>query len=65
MINFGALEPRPFRFRSLSAELRYLKCQPFDQPVEWPPWVDPMGPMPVEEERTAEAVRRLHRNYAS
>jgi len=60
VIAFGALEPRPFRFRSLSAELRYLKRQPFDQPVEWPPWVDPMGPMPVEEEeRAAEALRRL------
>ena len=60
VIDFGALEPRPFRFRSLSAELRYLKRQPFDQPVEWPRWVDPMGPMPVEEEeRTAEALRRL------
>ncbi|MGE9007788.1 hypothetical protein ACO2JO_04340 [Leptospira interrogans] len=60
MIDFGSLERRPFRFRSLFAELRFLKRQPFDQPVEWPPWVDPLGPMPLEEEeRAAEAVRRL------
>jgi hypothetical protein len=60
VIEFGVLEPRPFRFRSLSAEMRYLKRQPFDQPVEWPKWVDPLGPMPSEqEEGAAEAVRRL------
>jgi hypothetical protein len=60
VIEFGVLEPRPFRFRSLPAEMRYLKRQPFDQPVEWPKWVDPLGPMPSEEEEcAAEAVRRL------
>lgn len=62
VIEFGVLEPRPFRFRfrSFAAEMRYLKLQPFDQPVEWPKWVDPLGPMPSEEEEcAAEAVRRL------
>lgn len=60
VIEFGVLEPRPFRFRSLGAEMRYLKLQSFDQPVEWPTWVDPLGPMPSEEkECAAEAVRRL------
>jgi hypothetical protein len=60
VIEFGVLEPRPFRFRSLSAKMRYLKRQPFDQPVEWPKWVDPLGPIPSEEEEcAAEAVRRL------
>jgi hypothetical protein len=60
VIEFGVLEPRPFRFRSLAAEMRYLKLQPFDQPVEWPTRVDPLGPMPSEEEKcAAEAVRRL------
>jgi ribonuclease VapC len=33
VIEFGVLKPRPFRFRSLAAELRYLKLQSFDQPV--------------------------------
>jgi hypothetical protein len=40
--------------------MRYLKGQPFDQPVEWPTWVDPLAPMPSEEEGcAAEAARRL------
>jgi hypothetical protein len=60
VIEFGVLKPRPFRFRSLAAELRYLKLQSFDQPVKWPTWVGPLVPMPSEqEERAAEAVRRL------
>jgi hypothetical protein len=60
VIEFGVLEPRPFRFRSLAAKMRYLKLQPFDQPLEWPKWIDPLGPMPSEEgECAAEAVRRL------
>ena len=56
---FGALKLRP-RFRSIAAEIRFLKSQPFDQPLRWPERVDPLGPMPSQEpERTAEAVRRL------
>jgi hypothetical protein len=56
VIEFGVPEWLPFRFRSLAAEMLYLKLQPF----EWPIWADPLGPMPSEEdERAAEAVRRL------
>lgn len=56
---FGALEVVPL-FRSIAAEMRYVKRQPFDQPLKWPERVDPLGPMPADEpERTAEAVRRL------
>ena len=42
---FGALKLRP-RFRSTAAEIRFLKSQPFDKAVKWPPRIDPLGPMP-------------------
>ena len=56
---FGAIDPLP-RFRSRSAELRYIMSQPLDRPLRWPEPVDPLGPMPVADpERAAEATRRL------
>ena len=56
VIKFGVPEWLPLRFRSLAAEMRYLKLQPF----EWPTWADPLGPMPSDrDECVAEAVRRL------
>ncbi len=56
---FGALKFRPL-FRSIAAEIRYIKRQPFDQPLRWPERVDPLGPMPSQNpELAAEAVRRL------
>ncbi|WP_439393043.1 hypothetical protein ACRQ5Q_27620 [Bradyrhizobium sp. PMVTL-01] len=60
VIEFGDLNaPPPFRFRSLAAELRYLKRQPFDQPVKWPKPAA-VASLPSDEmECTAEAVRRL------
>jgi hypothetical protein len=55
---FGALVLRP-RFRSLAAEIRYVKEQPFDRPLKWPPRIDPLGPMPSDEtERMDAALRR-------
>jgi hypothetical protein len=55
---FGALELHP-RFRSSAAEIRYIKMQPFDQPLKWPPRIDPLGPMPSEEaERMDAALQR-------
>ena len=56
---FGALDPLP-RFRSRSAELRYVMSQPLDRSLRWPDPVDPLGPMPSERAaRAAEATRRL------
>jgi hypothetical protein len=55
---FGALELRP-RFRSFPQEIGYIKKQPFDRPLLWPPRIDPLGPMPTEEaERMDAALRR-------
>jgi hypothetical protein len=55
----GALGPRP-RFRSISAEIKYVMSQPLDRPLRWPQPVDPLGPMPWDkDERAAEATRRL------
>ena len=55
----GTLEPAPL-FRSVNAEIRWLKKQPLDRPLRWPEPVDPNGPMPIDkQERAAEAVRRL------
>jgi hypothetical protein len=60
IIEFGALEPRAFQFRSLSAELRYLRRQPSDQPLVWPSWADRVDLLPAEDQEcAAEAVRRL------
>jgi hypothetical protein len=56
---FGGLELVPV-FRSIAAEIRYLKSQPLDQTLRWPDRVDPLGPMPVQgPQRTAEGIRRL------
>jgi hypothetical protein len=55
---FGALELRP-RFPSTAAEIRYVKMQPFDRPLKWPPAIDPLGPMPSEDaERLDVALKR-------
>ena len=54
----GMVDPPP-RFRSRSAEIRYLMSQPLDRPLRWPQWVNPSGPTPSgRDERTAEAMRR-------
>jgi hypothetical protein len=58
---FGTLELRS-PFRSKAAEVRYVlmqaRLQP-NQPLKWPPRIDPLGPMPSEEaERMDEALRR-------
>ena len=56
---FGALGPLP-RFRSISAEIKYVMSQPLDRPLRWPQPVDSLGPMPSDrDERAAEATRRL------
>ena len=65
---FGALKLRP-RFRSTAAEIRFLKSQPFDRPVRWPPTMDPLGPMPTNQTERMDAalmrslpeVRKLYR----
>jgi hypothetical protein len=58
----GALDPLP-RFRSRSAELRYIRyilSHPLDRSLRWPDPVDPLGPMPTAPAaRAAEATRRL------
>jgi hypothetical protein len=55
---FGALSLRP-RFHSTAAEVRFLKLQPFDKPITWPPRIDPLGPMPSDEtERMDAALQR-------
>ena len=58
---FGTLELRS-PFRSTAAEVRYVlmqaRLQP-NQPLEWPPRIDPLGPMPSDEaERMDEALQR-------
>ena len=54
----GTVDPPP-RFRSRSAEIRYLMTQPRDRPLRWPPRVNPLGPMPPgRDERSAESMRR-------
>jgi len=54
----GALV-RP-RFRSSSAEVRYVMSLPLDRPFCWQQPVDPLGRMPSEkDERAAEATRRM------
>ena len=56
---FGAVGPLR-RFRSRSAEIRYLMRQPLDRPLRWPQRLDPAAKMPVDrDERAAETVRRL------
>src|SRR4051794_12744602 len=65
---FGALKLRP-RFHSTAAEIRFLKLQPFDEPVKWPPRMDPLGPMPSDPtermdaalQRSLPEVRKLYR----
>jgi hypothetical protein len=48
------------RFCSISDEVRFVMGQPLDQPLRLPQRVNPLGPMPVDEdERVAEAMRRL------
>jgi hypothetical protein len=37
---FGAVNPLP-RFRSRSAEIRYLISQPLDRPLRWPQRINP------------------------
>jgi hypothetical protein len=55
----GALGPQP-RFRSLSAEIKYVMRLPLDRPILWPQPIDPLGPMPSDrDERAAEAARRM------
>jgi hypothetical protein len=66
---FGTLEPRPLPFRSTAAEIRYIKQQPFDQPLRWPRQINPSDVMPSEEgarmaaalEKTLPAFRTLNR----
>jgi hypothetical protein len=54
----GTVDPLP-RFRSRSAEIRYLMSQPRDRPLRWPPRVNPSGPMPSgRDDRAAEGMRR-------
>ena len=48
------------RFRSISAEIKYVLRQPVLQPLSLPEPINPLGPMPSgEDERAAEAWRRL------
>jgi hypothetical protein len=55
----GMVDP-PLRFRSSSAEIRYVMSQPLDGGVRWPERVDPSGPMPSDQDaRAAETQRRL------
>jgi hypothetical protein len=55
----GMVEPPP-RFRSRSAEIRYIMGQPLDRPLRWPERIDPSGPMPSDKDaRAAETLRRL------
>jgi hypothetical protein len=56
---FGA--PGPLRrFRSRSAEIRYLTSLPIDRPLQWPQRLDPAATLPLDrDERAAETVRRL------
>jgi hypothetical protein len=55
----GALGPQP-RFRSRSAEIKYVMSLPLDRPFRWPQPVDPLGRMPSKkDERAAEATRRM------
>ena len=56
VFKFGAVEPRSSPLSLLAGEIRYLNLHP----LEWSKWVDAAGPIPSEEEeRAAEAVRRL------
>src|SRR5436190_17185664 len=56
VFEFGAVEPRSSPLSLLAGEIRYLNLHP----VEWSKWVDAAGPIHSdEEERAAEAVRRL------
>jgi hypothetical protein len=61
VIKFGVPEYIPFSIRSVEAELRYLKRQPFNQlgEFEWPKWADPLDATSGQEECAAEVVRRL------
>ena len=52
---FGTLELR-FPFRSTIAEIRYLKSQPFDQPLKWPPRIDPLASTPFDETARMDAA---------
>jgi hypothetical protein len=55
----GTVNPLP-RFRSISDEVRFVMSQPLDRPLRLPQRVNPLGPMPADEdERAAEAMRRL------
>jgi len=57
MGGLGTLKLRP-RFQS-TAEIRFLKSQPFDRPVKWPLTMDPLGPMPSDQtERMDAALQR-------
>jgi hypothetical protein len=48
------------RFRSRSAEIRYLTTLPVDRPLQWPQRLDPAATLPLDrDERAAETVRRL------
>jgi len=54
----GALTFRP-RFRSAASEAKYLRMQPRDQPLVWPPRDDLLAFLCQDEEtRMGEAVRR-------
>jgi len=51
----GMLAPPP-RFRSRSAEVKYVMRQPLLGPLCWPEPVDPSGLMPAKEARAAETM---------
>ena len=56
---FGALEALP-RFRSRTAELKYVMSHLREGAFRWPDPADAVGPMPgTDPERAAEARRRL------
>ena len=59
LYRFGA--PGPLRrFRSRSAEIRYLMSLPLDRPLRWPQRLDPAATLPLDgDERAAETMRRL------
>ena len=59
LYRFGA--PGPLRrFRSRSAEIRYLMSLPLDRPLRWRQRLDPAATLPMDrDERAAETTRRL------